>query len=267
MKYSLYAVVLFFVIPFTAHAFGPPSENGFVLSIGPGGAYSPKYTGSDKSKLEFLPYVEISYTHDWIKPFVSVADGAGIKIISQKTGLFSSCGIDFGESRKLSDNRRLEGTGEINNLFRYFFKVGIETEPFDFVLSANYFRIKSEYEKDVRNKTYNAFIFSPRFITGYPVLDSLVVQLETGISLMNSSFAEAYHGVRYDTAYYSKYDASAGFRDVYSEMTLVFMPLDCITIIAQGRCTYLLGDAGCSQLTEKRRMCEAKAFITYSIFP
>ena len=112
------------------------------------------------NKPEFIPYIDAAYTHDWIRPFISVADGAGVKVFSGVTGLFASGGIDFGESRKRSDSHRLSGTGDIDNLFKYFFKTGIETEPFDFVLCANYFRIETEFEKKERNKKYNAFIFS-----------------------------------------------------------------------------------------------------------
>ncbi|HNX60568.1 MAG TPA: MipA/OmpV family protein, partial [Spirochaetota bacterium] len=207
------------------------------------------------------------YTHDWIRPFISVGDGAGLKVFSRETGLFASGGIDFGESRKRGDNRRLEGTGTIDNLFKYFAKVGIETTPFDFFVCANYFRIETEYAQKDRNKKYDAFLFSPRVITGYPVFENLIFQLETGLTIMNESFAEAYHGIRYDTKYHTRYRASAGLHDAYAEMTIVFMPFDAVSVIGQGRYARLLGDAGRSPLTDKKNMFEGKLFAAYSFFP
>lgn len=257
--------VLFFST--AGYAFGPPPDKGFSFSLGPGGGYAPEYMGSDSNKSEILPYVELAYTHDWIRPFVSVADGAGLKVFSSGTGLFASGGIDWGESRKRGDDCRLEGTGTIDNLFKYFVKTGIETEPFDFIICVNYFRVETEYAHKERNKKYNAFLFSPRLITGYPVLENLIFQLETGLSVMNSSFAEAYHSVRFDTDYHKEYRASAGLHDAYTEMTIVFMPVDVVSVIVQGRYTRLLGDAGRSPLTDQKNMFEGKLFAAYSFFP
>ncbi|HNX60044.1 MAG TPA: hypothetical protein PKK43_13165, partial [Spirochaetota bacterium] len=71
------------IISTAAYSFGPPPEKGFSFSLGPGGGYSPEYTGSDSNKAEILPYIELAYTHDWIRPFLSVADGAGLKVFNR----------------------------------------------------------------------------------------------------------------------------------------------------------------------------------------
>jgi outer membrane scaffolding protein for murein synthesis (MipA/OmpV family) len=220
--------------------------------------------GSKKRSVEFLPYVDASYTYNWIKPFLSVADGAGLKVFENRTGIFSSLGLDFGESRKRSDNAKLEGTGALNNPVRYFAKAGIETEPFDLLMCVSYFPVISKYAQRERNRKYNGILYSSRLITGYPLRDNLIFQAEFGMSFMNDEFAEAYHSVKYKTGCFSAYDADAGVHDAYCETTIVWMLTDSVSLISQGRYERLLGDAGRSPLTETKNTVCGKLFMAYS---
>ncbi len=77
-----------------------------------------------------------------------------------------------------------------------------------------------------------------------------IVNVSTGVSWMNSAYAEANYSVNYETDRFNLFKAKSGMHDVHVATRVTMMFSERLGTIFMGKGTYLLGDAADSPLTQ-----------------
>jgi outer membrane scaffolding protein for murein synthesis (MipA/OmpV family) len=189
----------------------------------------------------------------------------GGKYRFQYPGLFLSAGVNLGNSRKPDDVDILEDTAEVSNFATYFVKTGYESGFFDFFITANYYPINMKYNANIPDEKKKGLLYTMSCVTGYPILNNLLVSAEFGCSAMDSDYAKAYYGIKYKTRRLEEYKPDAGLNRVYFEPTVIFFTGYDISINIQGHYERLLGDAAKSPLVKNKNVFTGLLYLSYDI--
>lgn len=250
---------------YDALAFGPTSEDGWRITLGPGVLHEPLYTGSDQYKLQVYPFFDIFYAHQGLELFVGLKDGCGARFIDDETGLFVSAGIDTGQARDRDEEDTkdlLRDTADIQNYFSGFAVAGWDFGFGETAVSVSYFPVKAQYD-ELDDQHYDALLFSPTIKSGYPILKGLLVLGTFGVSFMDSDYANAYHEVPYATLRLEQFDANAGPESINGELELLYRynaHFICRFSLIGKR---FLGDAQKSPLTRSEYSSESNLTLMY----
>ena len=255
------------------------TKENWTVTLGAGAIYGPKYEGSAESSVSPVPFVEINW-NDTI--FLSPGDGLGVNLYQNK-GFVVGTSVGYDGGRQESDSRsELRGLGDID--------AGVSTSGF---LSYEYKFIKAETKVthvfggadgttvDLGLQTFIPLApllkETPFFIGTGPIFGSSSTNkdgpggpaLLLGVSTTwaDENYMDGYFGVSSQQSANSgltDFDASAGFKSVTGDATLVVPLTDHINLGTNVGYTRLIGDAADSPITRDTNQFNAGLFATYT---
>ena len=89
---------------------GPPARDGWSVTVGGGGLWSPDYEGSDDYEFRALPYLSVRY-EDWLS--FAVPEGLKVSLINEK-GFRAGVLAGYRFDREAKDNIALAGWGDVD---------------------------------------------------------------------------------------------------------------------------------------------------------
>lgn len=242
---------------FTTELTGGVYEGGSVnLAVGGIAVITPRYEGSKQFRAVGAPYVIPAGATDGNSRFsVRGADDLRFK-------LFDYNGIEIGPlagwrfGRKESDADHLVGLGHISGGLIVGGYAGYRAGPLMPFVS---------YHHQVTGSDTGGVLRLGVEAT-QKLLPGLEVTAIVGTSYAERAYMESFFGVtagQATTSHLAAFDAGAGFKDVYFDLTGTFRLDDKWTLKAGGRYARLLGDAADSPITETRDQFQALFGISY----
>ncbi|MFW6366712.1 MAG: MipA/OmpV family protein [Spirochaetota bacterium] len=267
MKRAMYLLLtaVIFLLVSQAFAFGS-QENGWSYTVGGLVQYEPVYPGSDQYGIMPLPYVNITYTQDEFQFFAGMMNGIGTSYTHTDTGLFVSGGVDRGiirdpENEKV--DKLLEDTPKAVNYVKGIGRVGWKFFAGEIVTGLEYYPTTLEYANG-DEKFYNAFLWNSSLVTGYPVMENLLILGEGIVSVMDESYADAFYSLGDGTDRLDEFDAGAGIHSVEGNLILLYFIHKKVAFVACGGAARYLGDAADSPFTRDAVNPKGVALLMYT---
>lgn len=238
-------------------------KRNWELLIGGGGSISPKYSGSDEVSIILIPLIVAHYENHYLDFFVE-GEEVGVSLKFGNTIPVSlSTGIGLGEDRENDDGDVLKGTPNLENSYRLFGGLQVSLPFIDISSTVNYFPITANYdETDRLDKDYNGILVDGEVGKEWFRIP-FIVNISTGVSWMNSAYAEANYSVNYETDRFNLFKAKSGMHDVHVATRVTMMFSERMGMMFMGKGTYLLGDAADSPLTQNTFQPSGKVFLFY----
>lgn len=228
-------------------------------SLGAGALIGPEYPGAKSTTVSPIPLVDIAYRADWFLVdtiFLNTRDGLGLVMLRQ--GAFSFGGsIGYAPGRDEDDAARLHGLGDIDGGAR----AGLFAEA-EFGALGLSLRVDRGLG-DIEGTTVTA---GAAYLQGLGENLMLVGQIEAVWA--DDDHMQQWFGIDQGqaarSAYFGRYNAEAGFRDVSISVTALYSLSESWRVSGTAGMSRLLGDAADSPITQRENQPFGMLGLSYS---
>ena len=238
------------------------TEPVFQRSVAVGGAvvFSPKYEGSDEYDVTGIPLIFPQFGNTGIGERLSIygLDDVRFNVLRPGSGFELGPLIGYKFDREEEDGDLLRGLGDIDGGVVVGGYAGYDFGPVSFDVA---------YAQKVSGDDEG---YQIRFgINGeLPVSDRLKLMARIGANYADDEYMQTYFGISAtqsanSVAMLPIYEADAGFKDVYLQLSARLDVTDRITVMPRIKYSKLLGDAADSPLIETEDQLSGSLGITY----
>ncbi|PYE86590.1 MipA/OmpV family protein [Phyllobacterium leguminum] len=228
---------------------GQPKRD-WSLIVGGGGAYKPKYEGSDEFEVSPIPFIIFKYG-DWLE-----IDPGGVSVTVLDTNGFTlDAKVGYESGRDEDDGDRLKGLGEIDAGATVGAKLAYDLGPVELYAGIDQTIGGSKSLLGTFGAEYSA-----------PVTERLVLGVQAEATWANEEHMQAYFGV--DAAQsarsgLSEYKPGAGIKRVDFSASATYALSENWMVRGQAGIGVLTGDAADSPVVEKKMQPSVSAFVGY----
>ena len=258
MKRTIFA----FAVACFALATLAAQEGGLSFSLGAGAFLSNTYVGSEDYAAAVMPIATVEYAAGPVSFSASVMDGLSVGYVNVDRRFFGSLSANFGEERNRktysagffpADHRdeiaaRLAGTPNVSTAAYTELMLGYISPVGLLGTIIGYHPTDSE-GADGNDRFHHGLLASAFLLLPVPVTDRLSVTAMLAVSVMNSSYSDAWYSVPETAAELEPFNAEAGLRDFQFFLQAEYLLTERFGVSFMVANLWLLGDAEKSPYT------------------
>ena len=242
-----------------AHEHEGETDKPWTAVTGLGVMSAPRYLGSDRHRMEVLPFIEASYRTEWGTLGLTEDEGTPSLRWGFSPNPNSTIGLQLGwaQGRKEKDDRKnLSGLGDIKSTVEYGLFANHQIDNFEFKMSIN----------KGSSSGHDGLLFNIHAEHKYPLCDNLSLNTGLGMTWANRTYMQRYFGVSDQQSANSglkTYEAGNGIRDIRASVGLNWTPAPNWLVLGGVEFSRLQGDAKDSPIVKKASQTRLMAGFAY----